>query len=483
MTFTAPNFLFLFFPLTAILFFIVRKEYRKALVLISSIIFYAATNIYALIVVLSLTWGVFTLGRKIYARREKPRSSKRILVIGILINVILLFFIKLFSLDGDTLLSRMLSGPLHAFILNNLIPLGISYIAFQNISYLVDIHNEYHEPEDRFDHYLIYTLFFPKILVGPIMRYRAMAEDIRTVQTTRSQVYLGVRRFIIGMAKKALIADTIARTINPGWDLSSPQFSAGMAWFLLIGYAIQLYFDFSGFTDMAIGLGQILGFTLVENFDRPYTAQSLTDFWRRWHISLSSWVRDYIFIPLEFKRRRVKFARQQTNIIIAFLVMGLWHGLTWNFVLWGVINGVFLALEMTFLGKWLKKAWRPIRHIYTLCVVLLGWLFFRANSLTYGLRFFSRLFGAGSAVQVQPFVFTKPLPLLDNSVWLALITGILLSIPYLGSFLKRFVENHAGRVSGTLLRAGADLLLVCLFILSIASLVNASVVGNIYGGF
>lgn len=483
MTFTAPNFLFLFLPITLIIYFLVKKKTNALILIAASLVFYAFTNVYFLLILILLTWLNFYLGCQIYTHRDHQEKANGFLILGIVVNALLLLSFKFLDAHGSGLIPEEVGDIVHIFVKNYALPLGISYITFQNISYLIDVNNELHEPARDFSDFVIYTLFFPKTLVGPIMRYRDMAEPIKNPGANASQAVQGMRRFMIGLAKKALIADTLARAINPSFNLAEPQFTTGIAWFMLIAYAIQLYYDFSGFTDMALGMGQMLGFSLMENFNFPYSAQSISDFWRRWHISLSSWVRDYIFTPLEFKRRRVKFARQQTNIIIAFLVMGVWHGLTWNFIFWGLYNGLFLALEMTFLTKWLKKAWQPIRHLYTLVVVLLGWLFFRSSTLSYGFQFLGRLVGLGGAVETQPFVLTNPLPLIDPSVWLALGVGVLFSIPWLPSLLEKLYKKYQGTGIGMVLSVGYDIALIVLLVLSVGALMSATTVGNIYAGF
>jgi alginate O-acetyltransferase complex protein AlgI len=234
---------------------------------------------------------------------------------------------------------------------------------------------------------------------------------------------------------------------------------------------------------MALGMGEMLGFKFVENFNHPYVSQSITDFWRRWHISLSSWVREYIFFPLEFQRRSVTILRQQTNIIAAFLVMGLWHGLTPNFILWALVHGLALALEMSFLGKALKRIWRPLRHVYTLAVVLLGWVFFRSNSLPYAFKFLQRLVGSGGDIIPQWFDKTRPLPIIDNSVWLAFGAGILFSLPvapYIRKVLQERITHPGWRLFGQIVY---DLLLMALFFLSVMAVTSAGFVGNIYGRF
>ena len=481
MTFTDLNFLFLFFPVFFIIYFLSKPEFRPVLIFIGSIIFFAFNNLLYLPLILLIIWINFFLGKKIVNYREKKYNAP--LTIGVILNIFFIFLFKFANSINIGSFSQLSFLRTIEFIQKLVIPLGFSYITFQNISYLVDVNNEVCEAENNYMNFAIFTLFFPKIIVGPIMRYGGMAADIKHPKVNASLAAEGLRRFIIGFAKKVLIADTIARAINPSFNLASPEFSTGIAWFMIIGYSIQLYFDFSGFTDMAIGMGQMMGFSLMENFNFPYIAESISDFWRRWHISLSSWVRDYIFTPLEFKRRRVKFARQQTHILLAFLVVGLWHGLTPNYFAWGLLNGVFLAIEMTFLAKILKKSWKPIRHAYLIAFLTISWTIFRSSNLTYAIKFLGRLLGIGGEPILQPYILTSPLPIIDPSVWIALMIGILFSLPLLPSLIKKFRSQSQKSIISKVGFVAYDLGLLCLFILSIASLTSSTAVRNIYGGF
>ncbi len=453
------------------------------IILFASFFFYALTNPYFLPFLIVITWLNYSLGKILQTDRDQPIKSKTLLISGVCINAFALLALKILDAYGIGLAAINLPEKLQHFLSDFALPLGFSYITFQNIAYLFDIHNQRCEPETSFLDFSIFTFFFPKVLVGPIMRYWEMREDIKNPKPELDRAYQGGRRIILGLAKKILIADTIARAINPSFELSSPDFSTGMAWFMLIGFAIQLYYDFSGLTDMALGMGEIFGLRLMENFNYPYNAESLSDFWRRWHISLSSWVRDYIFIPLEFKRRRVKILRQQTNIIIAFLVMGIWHGLTPNFILWGILNGIFLALEMTFVSKLIKQAWKPLRHFYTISIVFFSWVFFRSNSLSFGIKFIARLLGMDGEITPQPYALTRPLPIIDHTVWIAMVVGILFSFPFIPSLIKKLMSNTQKSVLATYGTTGYDLILLFLLMLSLASIVSTNTVGNIYGGF
>ena len=272
--------------------------------------------------------------------------------------------------------------------------------------------------------------------------------------------------------------------MTPAFALATPNFSTGIAWLVLVGYALQLYFDFSGYTDMAIGLGQMLGFRFVENFNYPYISKSISEFWRRWHISLSSWFRDYVFYPLEFTRRRADRLRQQLHVLIVFVLTGLWHGFTLPFAAWGLLHGLAIALEMGGLGRRLKRALAPLQHTYALAVILIGWVFFRSDSLGYAGQFLARLVGWQGGITPLPYTLTQPLPIVDPSVWLALAAGILFSLPVLPALQKGW-QRFAGQrpVLSGIGTVGADLLLLFLLAGSVAALTSAQYVTNIYGGF
>jgi alginate O-acetyltransferase complex protein AlgI len=482
MQFNAPYFLFLFLPICFIIYFAADRKYKNLVALASSLVFFAWGQLFYLPIMFFIIVINFFLGSFIEKRRGKPEIARRFLFIGVALNLIILITFKLASVYGQFL---SLPKGVVEFLLQANIPLGLSYITFQVIAYLIDVNEEVHDSEKNFLNFALYILLFPKIITGPIARYRDIGASLGEREVTVAQVSHGARRFIIGLAKKALIADQLAQIVDPAFALNSPSFTTGIAWLVLLGYALQLYFDFSGYTDMAIGLGQMLGFRFVENFNYPYLARSITDFWRRWHISLSSWFRDYVFVPLEFARRRSGGAfRQQTHILIVFMLTGLWHGVTLNFVLWGLLHGLAIALEMSGFGRWLKKAWAPLQHVYALGVVLFGWVFFRSPTLAYAGQFFARLAGVQQGVTTLPFSQTQPLPIIENSVWLAFALGILFSVPLIPSLRGSFQQfQKRFPVVKWPIVVSYDLILLVLLIASVSATVSANLVASIYGGF
>ena len=361
-------------------------------------------------------------------------------------------------------------------------PLGLSYVAFQVLSYFFEVYNNKVDGEKNLLNFSFYLLLFPKIPVGPIARYSQLRDQISNIQVEPLDVADGIRRFILGFAKKALIADTLARVVTPIFNLSSPTIFPPIAWLVIISYSLQLYFDFSGYTDMAIGIGRMMGFRFMENFNFPYVSKNIGEFWRRWHISLSSWFRDFVFFPLE--RRRLKWIGQPVNILIVFVLTGLWHGVTSNFVIWGLIHGLALVFEFTFLGRKLRTIWVPLQHIYALGVILVSWVFFRSPTIHFAFVFLRRLMGDTRGLRTLPFDLTSPLPFIEPTFVLALLLGILFSLP-----VSQWLNNLSKRILGDRLalkftvQAFGDLGLIFILIASIAATASSTFMPGIYGKF
>lgn len=491
MSFNSLTFLFLFLPACLLVSLLADRRYRNPVLLAASLAFFAWGQWFYLPLMLLVIGVNYFLARRIEAERgEEGRASgegrraRGTLILAIAVNLVPLVLFKLLVSYGAAVLGVIFPGGEAQWLIDNPLPLGFSYIAFQLISYQVDIYNEMCDSEKNFLNFSLYVLLFPKIITGPIARYRDLSAELADREITSQGVAAGIRRFILGLAKKVLIADQIARIVNPAFSLAQPFFSPAIAWVVVVGYAIQLYFDFSGFIDMAIGLGQMFGFHLPENFNYPYISRSIGEFWRRWHMTLSSWFRDYVFYPLEFTRRRQERFRQVLHVLIVFLLTGLWHGLTINFAIWGLIHGAAIAVETLGFGRWLKKAWVPLQHIYTLAVILLGWVFFRSPSLDFALRLLRRMAGVTGGMAPLPFSVAMPLPFIENSVWAALGLGILLSMPVfpgLQKGWKTWIERHPGALIPS--RLGVDALLLVLLVGSCTAIVGNAFVASIYGGF
>lgn len=485
MTFLSPTFLFLFLPVFLVVYTLFRQEWRGLVLLAASLVFIAfQSKFYAAFYVGYLLVN-YLFGRWLEKARDEDKSRKWALAISVMINVLLLVGFKLLLQYKADILAW---NPGDAFGLNRwlrafALPIGFSYTAFQIIAYLIDVANEITDSEKNLLRFANFTLMFPKMLSGPIERYRDIHTELADTPESIEQIANGLRRFIVGLGKKVLIADVVGKVVGQVFALDSPNIGPAYAWFALVGFAIQLYFDFSGYADMAIGIGQMMGFSFAENFNYPYIAKSVGEFWRRWHITLSSWFRDYIFLPIEISQRRNRRIPQQANLLLIFVLTGLWHGLTLNFVIWGCLFAMAMILESSFSGKWLKKLWTPLQHVWTLGWVLVAWVFFRSPNLLFAIKFFRSLLGLKPAVD-YPFSQLIPFGLIDNSTWIALALGILLALP-LGKMLNQWISQRlAGRpkleLAWLIVR---DVLLMVLLVASVAMIASSGFTPGVYEQF
>jgi alginate O-acetyltransferase complex protein AlgI len=422
--FTAPTFLFFFLPIVLAVYFASPKPLRNAVLLIASILFYAeGEKIYTLIMVFSIVFN-YAMGMTIDFTRP-PAPRKLLLTFAIAVNLSLLVTFKyagfLVSNVNHVLALAHLS-PLPPARLH--LPIGISFFTFHALSYVTDVYRRQVRPMRRFDSFALYITLFPQLIAGPIIRYKIIADQFSNRRVTLEGFAEGVRRFVIGLGKKLIIADTVAYVADQIFSAKQTGLLVpSVAWLGVICYTIQIYFDFSGYSDMAIGMGRMFGFVFPENFNYPYTARSITDFWRRWHMTLSSWFRDYLYIPLG--GNRVRPLRVYLNLLTVFLLCGLWHGATWSFVLWGLFHGTFLIFERIGLGEWLDRRTPILRHAYLLLVVMVGWVFFNARDLSTALTYLSVMFGLrhGSGLEYNLALY------LDPALLLALTAGVLGSMP------------------------------------------------------
>ena len=273
------------------------------------------------------------------------------------------------------------------------LPIGISFFTFQSLTYTIDVYRNVHKPLDKLSDYLLYILMFPQLIAGPIVRFNTIADDItsRTRNETTENKLFGIYRFTIGLSKKILIANVLGEQVDVIYSMPQEQVDSGLAWIAIFAYSFQIYFDFSGYSDMAIGLGKIIGFKFPENFDNPYTSQSITEFWRRWHITLGQFMKYYLYIPLGGNRVKTK-RRLYFNLIVVFLLSGLWHGASWNFVIWGAWHGLFLILDRVFLLKFFNKIGKLPSILITYIIVIVGWVFFRIENFNQALFYIKKMF-------------------------------------------------------------------------------------------
>lgn len=325
---------------------------------------------------------------------------------------------------------------------NIILPIGISFYTFQALSYVVDVYRSKNmggelKAQHNILNLALYITFFPQLIAGPIVKYHDIEMQIYNRVHDIDKVAYGIKRFIYGISKKIIISNILAAVADQIFVLNPEQISNGVAWLGIICYSLQIYFDFSGYSDMAIGLGQMFGFKFMENFNYPYISQSIQEFWRRWHISLSTWFREYLYIPLGGNRKGP--LRTYINLMIVFFATGLWHGSNWNFIIWGLFHGAFLVLERRYLGKYLESnKYKVLNHIYTLLIVMIGWVFFRAESMNHALSYLEQMFipKAQQVYVIQEF--------LNIETVFVLIIGIILSgmIQQKYQFIKEWIWNQ-----------------------------------------
>lgn len=369
MVFSSVHFLFYFLPIFLLLFHITPASYKKYLLIFASLYFYAWGAPIFIFTVLGSCLLDFYLIRQF----EKSIHKKKYLLFSLLVNIALLLYFKYANFFVDNI-NSILKSPFEWSEI--LLPIGISFFTFQKISYLLDIYWQREKQLERFSDYLLYILLFPQLIAGPIVRFQDINSQLVLYSGKNSieQRLEGVARFCIGLAKKVLIANTMGLLVVELKNYGIDQLDSYLAWLLALAYSFQLYFDFSGYSDMAIGLGKMMGFSFPENFNFPYSSKSITHFWQRWHITLGSWMKEYLYIPLG--GNKVKVSRMYLNLFLVFLISGFWHGAAWGFIIWGIFHGIFLIIERLFLNKILAKTPAFLSIMYTFLVVTIGWVFF-----------------------------------------------------------------------------------------------------------
>ncbi len=472
MLFTEPTFLFLFLPVLLLLYFApltrVHGGYGNWLLLVASVIFYAKGGGAFMWLMLGSIAFNYWMAIAVDRRHGTP-AARRLLAFAIGVNLVVLGVFKYANFFADNVNSLFLVlGVRPVVVPRILLPIGISFFTFHAISYVVDVYRRDATAQKSPVHAALYLLLFPQLIAGPIIRYRDIADQLACRLVTLDDFAYGVRRFVIGLAKKVLVANVVAVPADRIFAMPFEQLSAAHAWLGIICYTFQIYFDFSGYSDMAIGLGRMFGFRFPENFRWPYVARSVQDFWRRWHISLSTWFRDYLYIPLG--GNRVATRRQYANLVTVFFLCGLWHGASWNFVIWGLWHGAFLVIERVLRMR--KPALRdavsgpssrPIwAHAYTMLVVMIGWVFFRTETLAGAVAFLTAMAGASPA---RPTPFTVGF-YLTPELWLALVAGAFGSSPWVPALAAR-VARAASPVSLRFARALSAAAVVGLFVASL----------------
>lgn len=378
MLFSSLTFLFGFLPLLIFFYFLSKnRKIRNIVLLIFSLLFYAWGEPKYILLMLLTVFIAYIGGIFIdkYEREKKFLAKKTVFICSLILLIGNLFFFKYTNFlitNTNSLLNTEFDK------LNILLPIGISFYTFQILSYVIDLYRKKIKVQKNYFSLALYVSLFPQLIAGPIVRYETIEDEIDNRKESIDDVICGVKRFIIGLAKKVLIANQMALIADSIYNNLSPTYGTAIVWLGTFAYTLQIYFDFSGYSDMAIGLGKIFGFHFLENFDYPYISKSITEFWRRWHISLSSWFRDYVYIPLG--GNRVNKAKWIRNVLIVWGLTGLWHGASWNFILWGLFYGLLLLFEKTIFGNFFKKTPHVIQWLYTMFIVMIGWTLFRANN-------------------------------------------------------------------------------------------------------
>lgn len=389
MVFSDPIFLFCFLPILLTAHSLLSTKWRNVLLILGSLLFYAwGEGAYVVVMLASIAVN-FRLGLRI---GNNPSASKRryLLWQAIGFNLAMLVLFKYTNFIVGSLASAFGIPQVAAEIPEVHLPIGISFFTFQALSYVIDVYRGQVDPQRRFSNLALYITSFPQLIAGPIVRYCDVNRQIAERTVNFRGFRLGIERFTIGLGKKMIIANTAAEIADSAFAIGSASLSSADAWIGAFAYAIQIYFDFSGYSDMAIGMGLMLGFRFAENFNYPYIATSITDFWRRWHISLSTWFRDYLYIPLGGNRKGP--VRTYVNLMLVFLLCGLWHGASWTFVLWGAYHGMFLIMERTGLTRFARKR-GILNHLYAMLVVLVGWVLFRAETAAQAGTFLEAMCG------------------------------------------------------------------------------------------
>jgi alginate O-acetyltransferase complex protein AlgI len=438
MLFSSTLFVWLFLPLLLALYFSVRHELRNLLLLAASLLFYAWGEKYLVAIMLLSITANWLFG--LWLAREMDRGKgKAVVVWSSIFNLGLLVLFKyidwIFELVGLPLIGTFLPADsgLRELFLNPdgrvRLPIGISFFTFQAFSYVLDVYRRDAPVERSWFRVALYVSLFPQLIAGPIVRYLDVAAEIRQRAMTEDGFAYGIRRFVIGLGKKMLIANLVAEVADKIFGIPAVELTAPVAWLGILCYTLQIYFDFSAYSDMAIGLGHMFGFRFLENFNFPYISRSITEFWRRWHISLSTWFRDYLYIPMGGNRHGS--ARTYFNLVTVFFLCGLWHGASFVFVIWGLWHGAFLVIERLGLARWLEKS-RPLAHVYTLLVAMIGWVFFRAVDSQQALQYLAAMAGLNDADPLlhQVAHFT------DAEIWTAIIAGVIGSTPWLPALVN-----------------------------------------------
>ena len=468
MLFSSMTFIYVFLPIVCTLYLLARKDLQNYILLIASILFYAwGEPSYLAIMLLTILTNY--IGANYISRSHKNKHRKEILVLTILINLSFLFYFKYFNFVVENI-NDLFSANIKA--IKVIMPIGISFYTFQAMSYLIDVYRGEVKVQKNIYNLALYICLFPQLIAGPIVKYHDIDEQIGNRDVAFKKVAYGIKRFIIGLAKKILLANTLGAVADKIFEQPVEQFDCLTAWIGAFAYSLQLFYDFSGYSDMAIGLGAIFGFKFLENFNYPYISKSITEFWRRWHISLSTWFKEYLYIPLG--GNRVSKARNYWNLFVVFLATGFWHGAAWNFIFWGLWHGMFIIIEKA--TQWHKKEGGIFlnftQHIYCILAFMIGWVMFRADNMTYAWAYIKNMFGLISDHRIA----YEMAYYIDYMEIAAFMVGIACALPVFNKLLEIKYEHK-------ILRGMINTWLIILFIMSTASIAASTYNPFIYFRF
>lgn len=424
MVFSSITFLFFFLPLVLLFYSVAGGRLRNCFLLAASLFFYSwGEGIYLTVMLVSI--AVNYLCGRLLGTCNGLSSSKKILALGLCLNLGMLGYFKYAAFFTESLNILLTGCGLAAIELHPIhLPIGISFFTFQAMSYLVDVYRKETEPQTSLLNFGLYISLFPQLIAGPIVRYRDIARELVHRRVSLPDFASGIERFLFGLSKKILLANPLAEVADRIFSLPATELTLPVAWFGALCYTFQIYFDFSGYSDMAIGLGRMFGFRFPENFNYPYISRSFREFWRRWHITLSSWLKDYLYIPLGGSRKGG--LRTKLNLMSVFLLCGLWHGASWTFLAWGLYHGLFLSLErMPRFASLRERLWPPLQLLSTFLLVVIGWVLFRSETLTGAALYIASMFDLSSVVSGIGELAT----MLDSKITLEITMAAVLSVP------------------------------------------------------
>ena len=477
MLFSSLTFIFIFLPLVLGIYFISKDKYKNTILLVFSLFFYAwGEPKYIILMIFSIIFNYF-FGLLIDKYRTNKKLSVALLIFDIAINLLMLIMFKYSNFLVNTIndifnLNITSISIFNKNILKLTLPIGISFYTFQMLSYIIDLYKGEVKVQKNILSLGTYIAFFPQLIAGPIVRYETIENELKNRTHTFNKFVFGLKRFIIGLGKKVILANNLAFVADQIIDSGNiSNYGTIIVWIAMFAYTLQIYYDFSGYSDMAIGLGKMFGFTFLENFNYPYISKSITDFWRRWHISLSSWFRDYVYIPLG--GNRVKKSRWVFNIMVVWMLTGLWHGASWNFVLWGLYFGIILLIEKFFLHKILDKLPNILRWLYSMILIIVGWTIFRNEDITLVLDLLKKMFIFEKTNWLD---FIRMNYHLINYV-LYFVLGIICMFPFFGKFIEKNQKKEG------IMHFLSNAFILFIFVLCILFLIKSSYNPFIYFRF